>query len=258
MVVIVGCRPVCEEIEPVALPGNNMPAPPGPSSSNGIPDFDVGQSYDYPQVVYHNGIIYRANGPIPPGVFDPADWTALDASEGGQAIETVDSTTIHFGGDGTALDPLTGEVYSDYVPTNYFPTGDTLLDHLTAIDLALPFSADGRTVVHEIVLSRPGPVLANQLILEYVASKDISLPVGLAGSQFKFRGDVGQSVLLNLFKNTTPIGTILLDSTSATVTFTSSVDFVPGDYLDIFAAADAPFSNVALTIQGLRQLDFVA
>jgi hypothetical protein len=259
MVTIVSCSPVCDDIEPVALPGNNMPPPPTPvGGDGGIPDFDAGQSYDYPQVVYYNGIIYRANGPVAPGPFDPADWTALDSSAGGQAIVTEDSDSIDFSGDGTALDPLTGEVYSAYVPTNYFPLGTSLAEHLQAIDEALPFSADGRTVVHEIVLSRPGPVLTDQLVLEYLVTKDISIPLGLAGSLFKLRGTAGQSVTLNLFKNTTPIGAVTIDTTSASVTFLAQVDFVAGDYLDVIAAGDAAFSNVAMTIQALRQLDFVA
>jgi hypothetical protein len=549
MVAIVGCRPVCEEIEPVSLPGNDMPAPPGPSGSgNNIPDFDPSQSYDFPEVVVHNGVIYRALGPIAPGPFDPADWEALDNSGGGATVVTEDTATATIGGDGSAGDPLTVDVnvqaltkwgagqlihvdairgvdaltqdasifmpyqtvgfalaqaetsdvillapgtyvenvafvsdvvvqgfgpndanpviirghhtigdgiarvrlkdlqlvgtagapalvvansagshtldnvsishadgptatavqftgnnqsfmtlndgsiagvlslqdplqvsafalilrggsepttvlfnsapvqlsiidhirlgkithgaglllidsigyiiqnggvslvstasaangalfmknvttiqpngsygaiqktgtapymmlgvksdplaadfaglnllgdnakhvHAQYQPVNYFPLSASVRDHLKAIDEALPFSADGRTVVHEIVVSRPGPVLEDQIILDYVASKPITLKASLPDIQYKFRGTAGQSVTLNLFRNDVAIGDITIDTTSININFAVDVEFLVGDVFTVSALEDAAFSNVALTLQGLRQLDFVA
>ncbi len=258
MVRILSCNPVCEDTEPVALPGNNMPAPPGPVDSNGIPDFNPALSYTYPNAVVFNGTIYRANGTIAPGPFDPDQWTQLDGTEGGQALETEDSPSVAFGGDGTSTDPLTANVVSSYSATNFFPTGPSLDEYLQAIDEALPFSADGRTVVHEIVISRPGPVLQDQIILEYVATKPIVLKANLPDLGYKFRGTAGQSVTLDMFKNDVHIGSLIINSTSISVDFTTDVTFDPNDVFTVSAFQDAAFSNVAVTLQGLRQLDFVA
>lgn len=74
-----------------------------------IPPFSPTKAYVQYEAVDYLGVLYVSNEAHDARPWDPADFKPLSTS-GGVTIDTANTQTIHFTGDGTSGAPLTGEV----------------------------------------------------------------------------------------------------------------------------------------------------
>lgn len=94
------------------IPGTWRPVEAGSSS---IPPFNPESSYAQFRPVTYEGRIYIANTALPPGPFNPADWTEINQTA---TVATADTVSVDLTGNGSALDPLIASLNLDPSATN--------------------------------------------------------------------------------------------------------------------------------------------
>ena len=137
-------------------------------------------------------------------------------------------------------------------PANMMPTGGTVgqrLAKVSATDFEIMWKSDHRN----LGLFIQGATSPSELLLQYVVTENLSLPIGLAGSQ-GFTGDLPTAAIsYALAKNGTSIGSVNFGIVShlATFTFPSAVSFVPGDTLTLVgpASPDEHQRDVSFTLK---------
>lgn len=112
-----------------------------------IPPFSATKSYVQYEAVDYLGVLYTAVSALGPGPWDPMNFKPL-ATSGGVTIEVTDTQTIDMSGDGSAGDPVKGEVkVASALPNNIIvATGSGLfaqMDVTTTDSDGIVFTGDG-------------------------------------------------------------------------------------------------------------------
>jgi hypothetical protein len=154
----------------------------------------------------------------------------LNGSGGGGGdftLFTSDSDQVSLNGDGTSGNPLMATLIS------------------------------GQTINFEIAVGRAQGMQDGDILAVYAPAKDCTIPADLVGSEFNVTGQNGD-VLVNLLLNGVVVGNISIpDGGTAVVDLASDIVLGDGDILEVAAGSDAEFSLLAVTLLGLRTLDYV-
>lgn len=100
-----------------------------------------------------------------------------------------------------------------------------------------------------------GSPTSSEVVLQYVASRPLTFPAGLTGSQgFAATAPAAQTVFA-VARNGVGVGTITFAAEGNTASFVAAaaIDLAPGDRITVIAPeiADAMLADVSLTLQGL-------
>jgi len=115
---------------------------------------------------------------------------------------------------------------------------DKLTLSFTSVDDVLALLDDALTTYYDLAFCRQGFPDASEELFRFVVVRNVRLPAGLTGSQFKCKVNPTAPWVFTLFKNGVSIGTITLSVIGvAAVVFASDVDFVAGDVFSCTAQA---------------------
>jgi hypothetical protein len=136
-------------------------------------------------------------------------------------------------------------------PANMMPAGGTTRQRLAKID-GTDYNTGWDSDYRHLALFIQGKPAANELLLRYLVTENLTLPAGLPGSG----GDAGvpttTSVAYAISKNGTAIGNITFPSTGAAgvISFSTDIAFVSGDILSINGPAipDGDQANISITL----------
>lgn len=146
---------------------------------------------------------------------------------GSFTLNTLDTDSIAFNGDGTSGNPLTA----------------------TALG--------GQTINFEIAIGKINGLVNDEAVAVYVPAKQCSIYAGLAGSQFKVDDQVND-IVIEIMKNGASAGVITIAMGSGeSNTVASQINLMPGDMLEFYSRSTSEFSLLGITILGLRTLDYV-
>lgn len=143
------------------------------------------------------------------------------------AVSTTGTDDVVFSGNGTTLNPLRATFVGP------------------------------RTIEFEMAIGKLGGATDAEVIAVYIAAKTATLPAGLPGSQFSIEGQVGD-VLINIEHNGLIVGAISIVNGVADAANVPEIVLAEGDMLQFISGLNSEFSLLALTILGLRQLEYVA
>jgi hypothetical protein len=156
-----------------------------------------------------------------------------------------------------ATDGLGHELYALILeePANMLPVGGTIGQRLAKAS-GSPYVTQWISDHIRLVSFVAGLPNASELLFQYLVTDNITLPAGLAGSVAYANTPTHSPVQYTLLKNGASIGTINFFGPSphtVTVSFATSISFVPGDIITLVAPsvpdvsqADISFSIVAL------------
>lgn len=153
-----------------------------------------------------------------------------------------------------ATDGLGHDLYSLLLeqPANVLPDGGTLHQRLVKSSDS-PFKSEWLSDLIRIATYTEGQPFPSEVVAQYPVADFMTLPVGLTGSVV-FQGTASASdVSWTILKNGAAIGSIDFTGPSPAsiiVTFSSDVDFVPGDIIAVIAPAvpDIDQANVSITL----------
>jgi hypothetical protein len=140
---------------------------------------------------------------------------------------TADSDQVNLLGNGTSGSPLTAQLIS------------------------------GQMISFEIAVGKINGFADGDVIALYDVAKPCTIPANLVGSQFKIEDQVGDA-LVNLEVNGIIVGSVNFVGGIPDVTLAADINLVAGDMLVFIAGSVSTFSLLAITILGLRALDYVA
>ena len=163
--------------------------------------------------------------PITVPTNNPA-WGSVGGG-GSQPLVVDDSEGIALTGDGTAGNPLVA----------------TLINN--------------QTIAVEIGFSKEDGAADGDVLLFYTPTKLTTIPADLVGSQFEVEGQV-DNILLNLVHNDVVVGNISIVAGVPDVTLAADINLAIGDKFEVTSGAASGFSRVAITLQGLRPLEYVS
>lgn len=108
---------------------------------------------------------------------------------------------------------------------------------------------------YDVVGGALGPVIASQLLAQFISGRTVTFPAGLTNSQAYAAVAPTAAVALTIVSNGTSVGTINFAAGSHTGTFTAASSFVltAGQILTVTApaSADSTFATVSFTILGV-------
>jgi hypothetical protein len=136
-------------------------------------------------------------------------------------------------------------------PANMLPTGGTARQRLVKIDAA-DFNVAWDSDYRHLALFIQGKPAANELLLRYLVTENLTLPAGLPGSGGSAGVPTTTSVAYAISKNGTAIGNITFPATGAAgvISFSTDIGFVSGDILSINGPAipDGDQANISITL----------
>jgi hypothetical protein len=152
-------------------------------------------------------------------------------------------------------------IHGQYTPVNYalLAGADNLsvYNHLKSIDAALPRSNEGQTLEVELAVGKTVSLAAGEPLMIYKVAKALKLPIHLTGSQFFADAAGGFTANFEIRRNATVLGTVAFAGATPTVIFNAAVDLLPGDMFSIVSTTTIAFSDLGMTLLGLRILDYV-
>lgn len=101
----------------------------------------------------------------------------------------------------------------------------------------------------------PGDYVASEVLMLYTTSRPFILPNGFTNSYGYAVTTATANVVLDVFKNSTQIGTITYKTSNTTPVFAGNGgSFSAGDYLKVVApsATDASLANFSFTFKGIK------
>lgn len=168
--------------------------------------------------------------PIELSTISPPRPTVNGGGSGGGGINSVVTSgtdDVVFTGDGTEASPLRARFVPD------------------------------RQIEFEIAIGKLSGALDGETIGIYISAKEASFPAGLSGSRFAV-DDQENDVLINIVKNGLALGAISIVGGVPNTASIPAFNLIEGDRLEFISAVTSEFSVLALTILGLRTLEYVA
>lgn len=108
--------------------------------------------------------------------------------------------------------------------------------------------------VQELTASVNGKPAAGAVVMRYVASRALSLPINLAASRIKAGVNATAAATFTLAKNGANVGTVVIAAGNSvgTAAVAAAVSLAPGDVLTLTApgAQDATLADLAFNLQG--------
>jgi hypothetical protein len=159
-------------------------------------------------------------------------------------------------GSGLAADTLDGIDSATFSQTSHTHSGSTI-SGLDAADVTTGVFAGARLGTYDLAAFLPGKPTASVVLARLAVTRPTRLPASLSGSVFYSGANATSSAAVTLRKRTaagvtTSIGYLTWSSASATpsVSFTSTVDFVAGDFLEFFSPSntDATLADLSITL----------
>lgn len=182
------------------------------------------------------------------------------ADVGLEEVTHADSDTVIVTGDGTPSDPLIAEVVVSA------ETHNLLESRPTGLYVTQP------TPFFDICVTAPYHILDDEIVFDYKATGEYTLPQGLVGSQISLIPlddpnspnpadpdpiPVDFTITLqkvNTLNVATTIGTIVFDTAGVGIvtTFNNPVGFVPGERLTAITDAEGRFRNLSIALKAQR------
>src|ERR1035437_1266084 len=137
-------------------------------------------------------------------------------------------------------------------PANSLPGGGTNRQSLVKSG-STPYITAWTNDLIRMALYIEGQPLPSERVMQYMVVDDMTLPVGLTGSVVYADTSTALDCSYTINKNGLPIGSINFHGPSpdtVTVTFSSAVAFVPGDFITVTAPSvpDATQANISITL----------
>ena len=153
-----------------------------------------------------------------------------------------------------ATDGLGHNLYSLLLssPANSLPAGGNSGQKLVR-STSTPYVTEWKDDIVRMALYIEGQPLGGETVLQYMVVDYMTLPVSLAGT-VSFQGTPTASPCsYTISKNGAAIGSINFSSSTITVTFSTEVTFVPGDFITVSAPAvpDVAQANISITLVAL-------
>ena len=137
-------------------------------------------------------------------------------------------------------------------PANSLPTAGTNRQSLVKLG-STPYVTGWVNDLIRMALYIEGQPLPGERVMQYMVVDNMTLPVGLTGTVVYADTSTALDCSYTINKNGLPIGRINFHGPSpdtVTVTFSSAVAFVPGDFITVTAPSvpDAAQANISITL----------
>lgn len=137
-------------------------------------------------------------------------------------------------------------------PANQLPVGGTVGQRLVKSGTG-DFLTVWATDLIRMALYIEGQPLPGETVMQYMVVDNMTLPIGLVGTAVFAGTPTALPCSYTINKNGTPIGSINFSGPSPetiTVSFSTVVTFVPGDFITVTAPAvpDAAQANISITL----------